>query len=658
MNKQLLLFLILAFTLLNASSAMWAQTPKYEGPSSFSDAVVVVQVGTTHDAFMNENYPNTKVLLCENVTDIAAMVEAGKADYGITDLSIIIEFTNQNNRLAIADSALYYVPIGVAFNKKNKELTQQFNAYLAEIKQNGMYDEMTDRWINQNNPTLPNLDMPKDGKKLRAGVYSGAFPFAYVSNRDLIGFDVEMLIRFAQKYGYQISFQDMNFAGLIGALSSGKVDIISSCIGITEEHSKQVDFSVPYLNEGVAVVALKEENSVKTSSFVMPTITASNPEVGNTIGDTLNAIIGKNKIVAVEGSIQELLLSQTLPADQILMPREYPDLFLMLSTGDAPYALCNIGVATDYMRNNPTAEIVLPSMLPTHNTFGINQNNTKLLDELNTFIAQLEQAGELENIYNYWFENFENGKQEKLEYDSNKETLKVGSGCVSAPFTFISNGENKGVEIDILTRFCKATNRNLEVIEIPFGSLIAAALTNRVDVIASTLSATPERKKILNFTNPYSPNHSVLLRINDSVENIEHKGWFENIKEAFINNLIIEKRYLLILDGLKETIILSFLSIIVGTLIGCLICYMSMCNTQWIRLVGKVYVAHYARRSSTCDTDDKLLCDFRSKPSISHVGSSHFVWDELWCLRQRDVSQCHHKHRQRTKRSGHRYGVH
>lgn len=50
---------------------------------------------------------------------------------------------------------------------------------------------------------------------------------------------------------------NMDFGAMIPALVSGKVDMIGSCITITEERAKSVLFSEPYYQGGIAVVVKK-----------------------------------------------------------------------------------------------------------------------------------------------------------------------------------------------------------------------------------------------------------------------------------------------------------------------------------------------------------------------------------------------------------------
>ncbi len=60
--------------------------------------------------------------------------------------------------------------------------------------------------------------------------------------------------------------------------------------------------------------------------------------------------------------------------------------------------------------------------------------------------------------------------------------------------------------------------------------------------------------------------------------------------ESFKNNLIVENRYQMILDGLQVTLLITFFAAILGTLLGGLLCWMRMNRRAWLRQVAQVYI--------------------------------------------------------------------
>ena len=64
----------------------------------------------------------------------------------------------------------------------------------------------------------------------------------------------------------------------------------------------------------------------------------------------------------------------------------------------------------------------------------------------------------------------------------------------------------------------------------------------------------------------------------------------ESIVESFTNNLIVEDRYRMILDGLQVTLLITLCAAVLGTLLGGLVCWMRMSRRQWLQHVARVYI--------------------------------------------------------------------
>lgn len=71
--------------------------------------------------------------------------------------------------------------------------------------------------------------------------------------------------------------------------------------------------------------------------------------------------------------------------------------------------------------------------------------------------------------------------------------------------------------------------------------------------------------------------------------------WFISVYESFYNSVIFENRYEMILDGLENTIILSFGALLIGIIIGFLISIIRYTNNHTgkfkvLNFIGKTYV--------------------------------------------------------------------
>ncbi len=83
-------------------------------------------------------------------------------------------------------------------------------------------------------------------KVLRVGTNANYPPFEYYqeASKTFIGFDIELMQGVAREAGYtRVEFVDMEFGKLLTSLKDGKVDAVISCLTMTEERKKEVDFT-------------------------------------------------------------------------------------------------------------------------------------------------------------------------------------------------------------------------------------------------------------------------------------------------------------------------------------------------------------------------------------------------------------------------------
>jgi len=181
---------------------------------------------------------------------------------------------------------------------------------------------------------------------------------------------------------------------------------------------------------------------------------------------------------------------------------------------------------------------------------------------------------------------------------------KLVAGIISdngLPFTAIKDNRLVGFNIELVDRFGLFIGRPVEYQDIEFSGLIAAAATGKIDMVATILGITEERKKQIAFSDPYYELGAWFFALKKNIAAHDNsrktpvlsglKTVFRHAAEGFHNNIIKENRYLLILDGLKTTVIISVLSTIFGTLLGGIVCFMRMSSRPALSLPAKLYIS-------------------------------------------------------------------
>ncbi|WP_367717424.1 amino acid ABC transporter substrate-binding protein [Nitratireductor sp. GISD-1A_MAKvit] len=96
---------------------------------------------------------------------------------------------------------------------------------------------------------------------IRVGMSGGYFPFTFVKQDKLQGFEVDFINAVAEQTGDEVEFITMSFSGLVGALESRRIDTIANQITVTPEREAKFAFSQPYVIDGAQVVVKKGNES-------------------------------------------------------------------------------------------------------------------------------------------------------------------------------------------------------------------------------------------------------------------------------------------------------------------------------------------------------------------------------------------------------------
>ncbi len=96
-------------------------------------------------------------------------------------------------------------------------------------------------------------------------------------------------------------------------------------------------------------------------------------------------------------------------------------------------------------------------------------------------------------------------KDEKTGSGKEEEgkVYKVGIDTTYPPFEFEEAGEYKGIDIDIINAIAKNQGIKIEFSPMDFGGIIPAMQANQLDIAIAGMSITDDRKKVVDFSEPY-----------------------------------------------------------------------------------------------------------------------------------------------------------
>lgn len=99
-------------------------------------------------------------------------------------------------------------------------------------------------------------EIKDESKALKVGMELAYPPFEMSDkNGNPQGVSVDFAKKLGEYLGREVIIENTAWAGLIPSLKTGKIDLIISSMTITEERKKSIDFSTPYAQSSLAILA-------------------------------------------------------------------------------------------------------------------------------------------------------------------------------------------------------------------------------------------------------------------------------------------------------------------------------------------------------------------------------------------------------------------
>ena len=155
-------------------------------------------------------------------------------------------------------------------------------------------------------------------------------PWTYHDENDnLVGYDVEVAAKIADKLGVEPKFVEGEWDGLLAGLDAGRYDIMVNGVDITPERAEKYDFSTPYAYNRTAVITQKDNDSIKTledlnGKTTANTISSTYAELAEQYGATVTGVDDLNQTfeLLLSGRIDATLNAEVTYYDYM---KEHPD---------------------------------------------------------------------------------------------------------------------------------------------------------------------------------------------------------------------------------------------------------------------------------------------------------------------------------------------
>lgn len=239
--------------------------------SQLAGCGIGVVTGSAFDTMTDEYIENADKQYYESYADLAVALSKGKISGFLVDEPVGRMLCNEQKGLRFLDEYISRESYAFAFPKTDEggALRDRFNEFLSQITADGTLDEFKAKWLSDDENAKAVTYPPENGSAgtLRFATDSRTAPFSYVKDGQVVGYDIDILCRFCEKYGYGLEISDTDFAAIIPALVTGKADLVACCITVTEERADSVYFSNANYEGGVVVMVADASAAAENIGF-------------------------------------------------------------------------------------------------------------------------------------------------------------------------------------------------------------------------------------------------------------------------------------------------------------------------------------------------------------------------------------------------------
>ncbi|MGX8710637.1 MAG: transporter substrate-binding domain-containing protein [bacterium] len=205
-------------------------------------------------------------------------------------------------------------------------------------------------------------------------------PFEYKDGDKIVGIDIDISNKIAEKLGVQLKINDIAFDTLTTELGSGKTNFVAAGMTANEDRKKNVDFSDTYFDASQAIIVSKD-SAIKSRTDL------NGKKVGvqqGTTGDTYcTNEDGKNDIKV--GSTERYAKGVDAVTDLI--------------NGKIDAVVIDDFPAKKFVEKNSDKLVKLDEALTTEQyAIAVPKGDKAMLDTVNSVLGELKSSGELDKI--------------------------------------------------------------------------------------------------------------------------------------------------------------------------------------------------------------------------------------------------------------------
>ncbi len=212
------------------------------------------------------------------------------------------------------------------------------------------------------------------GDTLIMGTNAAFPPYEYYENDQIVGIDADIAKALGEKLGKEVTIEDMDFNSLITAVQTGKIDMVLAGMTVTPDREENVNFTDSYAT-GIQSIIVPEDSE----------ITGPDDLAGHKIG-------------VQESTTGHIYCADDYGEDNVIAYTTGANAVEALKTGKVDAVVIDNEPAKAFVEANEGLKVLDTEYTVEDYAIAVSKENTELLDELNTALAELKEDGTIQSI--------------------------------------------------------------------------------------------------------------------------------------------------------------------------------------------------------------------------------------------------------------------
>ncbi len=301
------------------------------------------------------------------------------------------------------------------------------------------------------------------------------------------------------------------------------------------------------------------------------------------------------KIAVLSGSEWVYEIQKKYSEARVLYFDTQSDIYNAISSGKADAGVGYVSQKEALKTSHPELAFITEPFSEIEYGFGTpnTEKGEMLCEEFNEYLRMIIENGEYERIKAKWEDPDRTGDvMGNYSFTGEKGELKIATGGMWMPMTYYEGSKLTGVFVELAYGFCAYEGYIPTVEAVTYTAELTGLASGKYDLLADVVKMNSERKESVRVTDQlYKDASYICVKTERTQIPVSRASTFvSELKRSAYASLVQSERYKLLISGLGVTLGLTVISVVLGTILGALICFMRMNANPFCASFASLYI--------------------------------------------------------------------